>query len=138
ATHRLDGAVDTGPGGHHDDRRRRVEPLEPCEQVQPFRPRGRVAGVVHVDQEGVEVALVESGKDGAGGSGTLDLVALALEEELESFQDVLLIVGDEDAGGGRAHGVKVSGVGCRVPGPSWAPHSCVARRGPAPRQKYAV
>src|SRR5881227_1016211 len=100
ATHRLDGAVDTGPGGHHDDRRRRVEPLESREQVQPFRPGGRVARVVHVDQEGVEIALVESGKDGAGGSGALDLVALALEEELESFQDVLLIVGDEDAGGG--------------------------------------
>ncbi|PYP36857.1 MAG: hypothetical protein DMD46_07895 [Gemmatimonadetes bacterium] len=27
-----------------------------------------------------------------------------------------MIVSDEDAGGSLAHGVKVSGVGCRVPG----------------------
>ena len=114
--HRLDGAVDAGPGGHHNDRGRGIEPLKSPQQVQPFRPGGRVARVVHVDQEGVEVAGVEGGQHGAGRGGGLHLIAFTLEEQLEGFEDVGLVVGDEDPGGGRAHGVKVSGVGCRVPG----------------------
>src|SRR5947208_14533688 len=115
AAHRLNRAVDTGPGGHHDDRGRRVESLEPREQIESLRPRSRVAGVVHVDQEGVEVALVEGGEDGAGGGGALDLVALAFEKELERLQDVLLIVGNEDAGGGGwgGHGRSLWGLGPR-------------------------
>src|SRR2546430_13322350 len=118
AAHRLDGAVDAGPGGHHHDRGRGVESLEPREQIESFRPGRRVAGVVHVDQEGVEVALVESGKNAARGGRALDLVALAFEEEPQGLDDVFLIVRYKDAGGGLAHGLKVSGVGGQGPGPA--------------------
>jgi len=116
--HRLDRAVDAGPGGHHHDRGRRVERLEARQQVEAFGAGGGVPRVVHVDQQGVEVALVERGKDGAGRGGGVHLVALALEKEFEGLEDVLLVVSDEDAGGCRRHGLKVSGVGGQGPGPA--------------------
>src|SRR5437016_13046162 len=118
AAHRLDGAVDAGPGGHHHDWGRGVEPLEPREQLESFRPGRRVAGVVQVDQEGVEVAGVQGGQHGARRGGGLHLVAFTLEEQLEGFEDVRFVVGDEDPGGSLAHGLKVSGVGGQGPGPA--------------------
>ena len=50
APHRLDGQIDAAPGRHDDDGQRGVDLLDPREQLQPFRPRGRVPGVVQVHQ----------------------------------------------------------------------------------------
>src|SRR5207244_13180091 len=69
--------------------------------------------VFQVYQEGVEVALVQSGKDATGRSDGLHLVAFAFEKELQRLKNIRLIVGDEDAGGGGGggHPSKVSGAG---------------------------
>jgi hypothetical protein len=61
AAHRFDGAFDRSPGGHDEHGERGVEPLEAGEEVEAFDPARRIAGVVHVHQQGVEVARLDGG-----------------------------------------------------------------------------
>ena len=77
----------------------RVELANAGEQIEPLLAGRRVAGVVQVDERGVEVARFEGRERAGGGGGRLALEALALEEETQGLEDVLLVVGDEDAPG---------------------------------------
>ncbi len=103
APHRLHGARDAAPAGHHQHRQRRIDRLHPVEQLEPFLPGCRVTRVVEIDQRDVEVRPLELvdelGRRRSGG----DLIPLAAQQELEGIEDVDLIVGDEHAAQGDGH-----------------------------------
>ena len=72
--------------------------LDAVEQLEPFLPGSGVAGVVEVHQHDVEVARFD-GVDGGGGRvHALGLVAFAFDQEAERFENIGLIVGDENRG----------------------------------------
>ncbi len=98
AAHRLDRAVDARPGRHHDDWGRALQSLDAREQVEPFSARRRVAGVIHVHEQRVEVARFYGRQHGAGRGSGLYIEAFAPKEELQRLQDVGLIIGDQEAG----------------------------------------
>src|SRR5439155_521346 len=87
--------------------------------IEPFRPGRGVPGVVHVDQEGVEITSVEGGEDRAGRGRRLHVVAFTLEEQFQRLEDIRLVVSHQDPGGGGAHGSKVPDNGCCVPALLW-------------------
>ena len=60
--------------------------------------RSRVAGVVEIDQRRIEVGFVDRRQHGRGRRHRLHLKALALEKQLQRFEDVALVVGEKDAG----------------------------------------
>jgi hypothetical protein len=99
APHRLDRQVDAPPGGHHDRRQRLVDRLQPREQVEPLAARRRVARVVQIHEDGVELALLDGAQDGGRRGGGLDFVAFGLEQQAQGFQHVRLVVSDEHADG---------------------------------------
>ena len=74
-----------------------VDPGELREEVEAFLAGGGVAGVVEIHEEAIKLTDGEGGEDGVGGGGGFDLIAFAFEEEAKGFEDVGLIVGDEDA-----------------------------------------
>ena len=95
AAHRLDGDVDAAPGGHHHRRQRRVHGPHGVQEVEAFLARGRVAGVVQVHQEDVELLVLERGDDAGRRGGGVDQVALGLEQQPQRLEHVGLVVGDE-------------------------------------------
>ena len=99
AAHRFDRHIDARPRGQHDDGKRRIVGLQPRQQIEPFLTRRRVARVVQVDERRVEVGFVDGGEHGGGRSHRLDLEALALQEQLQGFEDIALVVSKKDAWG---------------------------------------
>ena len=93
----FDGEIDGSPGGHHDDGERGVEGLDLGEQVEAFLAGSSVAGVVEIHDEKVEILGSEGVEDGGWGSCLFGLIALALEKQTEGFEDVDLVVCDQDA-----------------------------------------
>jgi hypothetical protein len=70
--------------------------LNAVEQVEPFLPGGGVARVIEVHQHDVEVARLH-GVDGRRRRvDALGLIAFALDQEAQGFEDVGLIVRDQD------------------------------------------
>ena len=61
---RLDGDVERRPAGHHEDGKGRVDRVHAREQVQAFAAGGRVARVVEVHQQDVEVTPPKRVEDG--------------------------------------------------------------------------
>ena len=51
--------VNVRPGGHHHHRESGVERLNTGQQRESFLTGGRVAGVVQVNQHGVELSVIE-------------------------------------------------------------------------------
>ena len=97
AAHGLHGQLHRSPGRHHDHRQGGIEALDAVEQLETFLAGGGVARVVEVHQDDVEIARFD-GIDGRGGRvDGLGLIAFALHQEAQRFEDVGLIVGDEDA-----------------------------------------
>ena len=106
AAHGLDGEFHRTPGRHHDHRQSGVERLDAVEQFQAFLAGGGVARVIEVHQDGVEIARLHGVDGGRRRIHGFGLVAFALDQEAQRFQDIGLIVGDEDAWGiGRFHWV---------------------------------
>jgi hypothetical protein len=105
AAHRLDGDLDAAPRRHDDDGERRIDPLNARQQVQPFFARGRVARVVQVDERDVELPRFDGGEDSGGGRRGFEHEPFGLEQQAQGFEDVGLIVGDEDARVARPDGM---------------------------------
>ena len=121
AAHRLDGGVDVGPAGHRDDRQVRVPAVHLADQRQALRARRRVARVVQVHQEQVELAGVDLPRDLLDRRGARRLETGRLQGQPQRRDDVRLIVRDEHAGGfggggsGRRTVVHGGRVSSRVP-----------------------
>ena len=95
--HRLHSSVHTCPRGHGDHRQRFVQLAQGPEQVQSL-PSGRgVAGIVQIEQHEIEISLLDGALDRVRGRDSRGLVALALQQEEQSLQDVGLVVRDQDA-----------------------------------------
>jgi hypothetical protein len=109
-SHGLDGAIDAAPGRHHEDRKGRIALVDLLQQVETFAARRGVAGVVHVDEHEVEVALPQRAQHSPGRGGGLDRVALGLEQQAERLDDVRLVIRDQDRGwfNRRGHGGELS------------------------------
>ena len=119
APHRLDGELHAAPRRHHDDGQRRVEGADLREQVQAFAAGGRVPRVVEVDEEDVELSRFEGREDAAGRGDAFDLAGLALQEEAQSLDDVLLVVRDQEPNRNFRHAPEVTRIASRV-------HSCLS------------
>jgi hypothetical protein len=71
--------------------------LESGQEVEPFHAGGGIAGLVEIDQCHIEIAVLECGDDFVWGFGGSDLIAFTLQQKAKSFENVVLIVGDEDS-----------------------------------------
>ena len=78
------------------------------EQLEPLLAGRGVARVVEVDQDDVVVALAERCKRRSRGLDRVDLITLSLQQQTKGFEDIALIVGDEDAWRSRWHDAKLS------------------------------
>ena len=99
AAHGFDGEIHIAPGCHDDDRHGIALVFEVGQEVHAFLAGRGVARVVEVGEDEVEVI-------GAGGTEQRlrrvrgdGLPALSLEQEPEGFEDVGLVVADQDAVG---------------------------------------
>ncbi len=95
--HRLHGQIHRAPGGHDDHGQARIDLLDAREQVQAFLARRRVPRVVQVDEGRVALPGLEGREHAGGRARGLALDALALQEEAKGFEDVALVVGDQNA-----------------------------------------
>ena len=106
AAHGFDGEFDAAPRGHDDHRERGVQGLYAVEQFEAFLPAGGVAGVVEVHQNRVEIARFHFVDHGGGRVHGNSPVVFTLHEEAQRFENIRLIVGNQDARGagfGRFH-----------------------------------
>ena len=99
--HGLDRQVHVAPCGHHDDRERAVDCDNIGKESQPFLPGGGVAGIVQIDQHRIVGRTRKGFARKLGGADYINLVALRLQQQFNGFQNVLLVVGSQDAGGFR-------------------------------------
>jgi hypothetical protein len=83
APHRLNRQLYAPPSGHDHHGEGRVHLLNPGEKIKPFLPRGGVAGVVQVHQDGVEVPHFQGIDDAGGRANGFGLEALALQQQAE-------------------------------------------------------
>ena len=101
AAHGFDGEFDVAPGGHDDDGGGDAGGAEVLEDVEALLAGGGVAGVIEVHEHEIEGVILGGAQEGGGPVDGDGAVAGSFEEEAEGFEDVELIVGDEDAEGSR-------------------------------------
>ena len=94
---RLDGELHVAPGGHDHHGQRLIESVDLRQQIQPFASGGRVARVVEIHQEEIEILGFEGLDHRPRRDGGVDLVPLPLEQEAERLQDVRFVVSDQGA-----------------------------------------
>ena len=130
ATSTLPQAVITTTGSVGSMRPHRVQ------EVEPLLARGRVARVVEVHQEDVELLVLERGDDAGRRGGGVDLVALGLEQQPQRLEHVGLIVGDEQPARRRRgagaladlRGGRDASEGCRTNACVVSPRECYSLR----------
>ena len=106
--HRFDSDVHRPPRRHDDDRQDGIAGVDLPQQLEAFLARRRVARVVEVDQHHVVVTLAERRERRRRRLDGVDLITLSLEQQPQGFEDIALIVGDEDAWGSGRHDAKLS------------------------------
>ena len=75
-----------------------IDGADPLDQVEAFLTRGRVAGVVEVEDGQIEVGRLDA-LDRLDRRARLDhLEAFVEEQQAQRVEDVGLVVGDQDAG----------------------------------------
>jgi hypothetical protein len=92
---RFDCQVDVAPGGHHDHRQPRVVFLDARQQVQALLARGRVPRVVQIDQQHIVVVLPHRLHQQLRRPDAVHRNALRRQQQLDSFKNVRLIVGNQ-------------------------------------------
>ena len=95
--HGLDRQFHRAPGRHDHHRQGGIERLDAVQQVEPFLAGGGIAGVVQVHQDDVEIARFHGVDHGRGRGGGFGAVAFAFDQEAEGFENVGLVVGNQDA-----------------------------------------
>jgi hypothetical protein len=97
APHRFHGQVNAAPRGHHHQREVLVEQANLRNQFQTFAARSRVAGVIQIHEHDIELARLERLQHPCWMVRSFRAVAVALEQQLKSVQNVWLIVRNQDA-----------------------------------------
>ena len=92
----FDGQVDVAPRRHHDHREARIEFLDMGEQIEAFLAGGGVARVVQVDEHDIVVALAQRLQKQLRRAHAIDVDPLRLEQQLDGFKNVRLIVGNQN------------------------------------------
>ena len=96
APHGLDRALHAAPRSHHDNGKRRVQVAESGQEVEALSTRRGVAGVVQVDERGVEFALPDPGQRLCRTRCHLGGKTRRHEEKSKRLDHVRLVVGDQD------------------------------------------
>ena len=99
APHGLDRHVNTRPRGHDDDRQRGVDSLNLVEEIEALLAGGGVARVIKIHQHERKVARLDRLDDRGGRFHRLDLVTLRLQQKTQRFENVSLVVGNENPEG---------------------------------------
>jgi len=94
--HRFDGEIDAAPAGHDDDGQEPIVILHARQEVDPFAPRRRVAGVIEIHQDEIERARAQRRDRRLGRGDRVVFDPRAFEQETQRVQQVGLIVGDQD------------------------------------------
>ncbi len=94
--HRFDRDLDAAPGGHHDDGQGRIDVADGVQEVEPFLARRRVPRIVEVHQQDVVFLVIDRRQNAGWRRSRLDVIALGLEQQSKSLEDVRLVVGDEE------------------------------------------
>ena len=102
-THRLERELDAPPRGHDHDRKRVVDVVQSLEQVETLATRSRVACVVQVHQQQIEVLAFDRFDDGIRIVDRFGAVAFCFQQEPQRFAHVGLVVGNEDPWTHAAH-----------------------------------
>ena len=96
-SHGLDGQFHISPCGHHDDWQRAIHRNNFRKQIQAFFPRCSVPRVVEINQHGI-VGSRERLAGKPRRAIAINLVALRLQQKLDRLENVLLVVGRQNAG----------------------------------------
>jgi len=98
ATHRLHRQIYVRPGGHYDDAQTAVMRTQLGKQFQTFRAGGCIAGVIEVDEKGVEGFTGHPIQDLTRRLGSGYPVTLGLQQQLDCIQNMGLIIGGQNPG----------------------------------------
>src|ERR1035438_3407915 len=93
----FDGQVNVAPGGHDDDWNARIHLVDAGEEIEAFLAGGGVARVVKVDEYDVVVVLADRIEEQLWRANTADVDALRGQKQLDSLENVGLIVGDQNS-----------------------------------------
>ena len=110
ATHGVHREIDAGPGSHQNDGKPVVPLTDGIQKLQAFGAGGGVASVVEVNQQRVVVTAVEMFKNTGRGARRVGIVAFRAEKKRERFENIGLVVRNEQTGATPLWG----GVGGRV------------------------
>ncbi len=95
--HGFDGELDGAPSGHGHNRQERFDGPDALDEREPFDARRRIARVVQIHQEKVDLTAGEPGHDLIRRRDGLGPEAFRAEQQPQRFEHVGLIVGDEDS-----------------------------------------
>jgi hypothetical protein len=95
--HRFNRQIDRAPSGHDDDRQEVVLLLDARQQIDPLTARRRVSRVVQIHQEKVVRAARDGIDHGIGRGDGIHADAFPFEQETQCVEQIVLVVGDEDA-----------------------------------------
>ena len=95
--HRFYRRVDAAPAGHDDDGEGGIVGADARNELEPFAAGGRVARVVQVHEQQVELLGAEPFHDRVRRGDELRQVSLAGQQPAQGFEHVRLVVGDENA-----------------------------------------
>ena len=96
--HRLDRQIHISPRGHDDDRKRTVDRNNFGKQIQTLLSGCRVPRVVQIDQYRVVGRSREGLARQLRRANDINFVALRLQQKFNGFENMLLIVGGQNAG----------------------------------------
>jgi hypothetical protein len=97
AAHRLHGNVDRAPGRHHDHRQRGIDRPDAREQVETLAARCRVACVIEVHEDDIELAVFDGVDRADRGGRRFEFPPFGLQQEAKRLEHIGLVVGNQDA-----------------------------------------
>ena len=95
--HRFHGECNVRPRRHHDNRSRTVEGNDLGEEVETLAAGSCVSRVIQVDEKSIVRAGSESLAHACRRFCHFQFVALRAQEEFDGFENMLLVVGGQDA-----------------------------------------
>ena len=95
--HRFDREINRRPCRHDHDWQRVIERLDTRNHLEPFLPGSCVARVIQIHDQECVIALLQRLKYSGERSDRVGLMSLALEQNAQRLQHIVLVVGDQNA-----------------------------------------